>query len=185
MHNTIKFSGDVSIENCDNIQKQCHNHLINNGFRTLFDILCLNYINMPFVFSGSTVYYYHFPANSWYIHLGIDTTTVTTPTMTELTSLIVVEPSSKQIIVTDGTDDGHYIITYRCIWDAGTISGTIGEMGLYMRAGEHTSEWNAVNTYTPQVKMIARLANADGDFESIVINEEQPFIVDWNIHFKI
>lgn len=175
----VSVFGDVKITNGD-FKYSSRNHLLNNCFRGIFDCLLLSR-----VYSNSSFVY--LPANSWYIKLGTDTTTITTPTMNELTSLIDILPSSKQILVTDDINNNNYITTYRCIWNIGTISGTIGEAGLYMRTGNCTDVYsNGYNiTYAPPVKMISRLACADSDFSPIVINPEYPFIIDWSMNFQL
>lgn len=185
--NNIKMFGDVEITNGDNVVTG-RNHFLNNGFRSIYDIILLTYIN-AYNKNDACTYYYYLPANSWYMRLGTDTTTVTDPTMDELTSLIAIAPTSQQMFITDGTDDGHYIITFRSIWATGTISGTVGEMGLYMRCGENINQHMYSSKYytaiTPPVKLVARMTCIDNDFSPIVIDETKPFIVDWNMNFQI
>lgn len=184
---TIKINGIVDINNGDN-KFESSNHMLNNGFKAIFGILLLTYVSRFTGYPYNRTCSVQFPINSWYIRVGTDTTTITTPTMSGLTSLIDIAPSMKQVIVTDGTDTGHYKITYRCIWDAGTISGTIGELGLYMRAGEQISQWSAYGNnvvIAADVKMIARLSSADGLVSPIIIDETKPLIIDWNMNFSI
>jgi len=126
--------------------------------------------------------------------IGSDTTTETAPGMTNIVAPIINEgthPSMKQIFTTDGSSTGVWEVMYRGMWNRGTVSGTIGEVGLYLRMPTITTigwSWgyygSVSGTYTPTRTLVSRLSVADSDFPAHTIIETEPLTIDWTIRLQ-
>ncbi|GAJ23810.1 unnamed protein product, partial [marine sediment metagenome] len=67
-------------------------------------------------------------------------------------------------------------------WVAGTVSGTVGELALYLGAFTALSvNWTRREEYAFPVIMVSRLSEADGDFSSFVIDETKSLTVEWDL----
>jgi hypothetical protein len=76
-------------------------------------------------------------------------------------------------------------VTYLATWNAGAISGTVGEIALYLRALDNaTFQWQASGNLQPSVVMASRLSSADLDFSSFVIDTTKPLTVEWKVQFS-
>lgn len=179
----IKLQGLVSISQGDKILcRDTRNHFVDAGLKGIISTIIF-----------STTYKdgrnWDLWSNSWHIYLGSDTTTPTVTTMTELASPIGAAPgtapSSKSITsIHDGTPDGDWYAIWQATWNPGSVSGTVGEAALYMRAPDKaTFRWEITSTYTPAEVMVSRVSSADTDFSSFVINTSLPLTVDWKIRW--
>jgi hypothetical protein len=114
--------------------------------------------------------------NNWYILLGLDTKTPTNTTMPSLVNPIFIQPNFKYI-------NGNYYsgstnavsIKYTVAWLPGTVSGTIGEVGLYLTLSGGTYP-------VGNPGMVARLSIADGSFTAFTVNTYNTLTVVWNIN---
>jgi len=184
MHEMI-IQGKVTIKQGDKIiVKDAINHFVDAGLKGILS-------TMLFSRMGSSDSYWRLWAYSWNIYLGSDTATTTSTTMTSLVSPIGTAPGtppdSKTISVKDGSADGVWEITYTATWNAGSVSGTVGELALYLKAPDKTDfrwEFLAVADYDPSEVMVSRLSSADGDFSSFIIDETKPLTVDWKVTFS-
>lgn len=103
--------------------------------------------------------------------LGTNTATVTTHGMSALTAPIGGAPGTKpdtQSFSNTNPSGGVYRSIFTVVWNAGNISGTVGEIGLYL--------------YNNTMK--SRLSNADSDFTSFVIDDTVPLTIAWTIQFS-
>jgi hypothetical protein len=176
----IKIRGHVQFINGDKKTKWYRNHFTNYGLITLANL-----------FGGGGLFdQYSIPAYSWsslsygFIVLGTNTTTPTNASMTQLVSPIGNAPGTKpntQTGLTGTLSNGYYVI-YQATWNTNTVSGTVGEVGLYLRSCNSLASFNASNVpvYT---NMVSRLSVADGDFSPQTINTSYPFTVNWQLSF--
>lgn len=181
--NSIEINGNVTIKNGkDIIQHNIPNHAVNNLYHGIISMLRFE----QFVgFRGGGNLY--LPANSWYIRLGTDDTTTTVTTTTNLTSMISTVANTSQIFYEYNDSTGIGDITYRSIWNAGVITDTINETGLYMKlycnnSGVYSTQNATIN---PPVILATRLAVADGNFSPLIPDVDYPIVIDWNLNLSI
>jgi hypothetical protein len=177
--------GEVTIRNGDRVFK-ARNHFVDLGLKGLISTMLFASGH-----AGSGTYPWNLWSNIWNIYLGSDTITPTTTDMTALVSPIGVAPgtapNSKSVpTIHSGSGDGDWYAIWSATWNPGTVSGTLGEGALYMKAPDKaTFGWAfSVAGYDPSVVMISRLSSADTDFSSFVIDNTKPLTVDWTIHFR-
>ncbi len=181
----IQVKGLVTVKQGERvIARDIPNHFVNSGLKGLLSQI----INAGHDSGGSHTYHYLW-AYTWHIYLGSDTTTPTTTTMTVLASPIGTAPgtpaSSQGISTKDGSSDGIWSATFVATWNVGTVSGTLGELALYMKARDQTGfKWKPTTTYNPAEVMISRLSSADVDFSSFIINNTLPLTVEWTVQFS-
>ena len=182
---TIKITGEVVIIQGGKVVRKSHNHFVGQGL--------INIINaLQSEGWGSTSYGI---ARGWgtspftyaFLVLGTDTTTVTGHTMTALVAPIGAAPGTKansQSGSSGSPSSGVWEITYTATWNAGTISGVIGELGLYL-AGKSNGTLNAFGvTNNPDTGVLhSRLSVADGDFTAYTIDTTLPLTVQWRVRF--
>ena len=176
----IKIRGHVQFINGEKKTKWFRNHFVNNGLMQL-----ANYFSANILSATDDV-----PARNWssiqngYIVLGTNTTAPTTVSMSQLVSPIGTAPGTKPNTQTGttGTLSNGYYVLYQATWNANTVSGTVGEVGLFLRGyptlyafGQTQS---GITTY-----MFSRLSVADGDFQPQTINTSYPFTVNWQLSF--
>jgi hypothetical protein len=70
-------------------------------------------------------------------------------------------------------------------WNAGTVSGTVGEIGIYGRsnAGAGIVSFGSYNYGGGSSFFGSRLSVADGDFTAFAINAAAPLTINWTIQF--
>jgi hypothetical protein len=160
----LKLFGEVEIENGDTKIK-VRNHWVGTGLETLAAFIGTG--------SGTSV---SSPTSNWYILLGTDTTTATNVTMSDLVNPIRIQPGYKYIY-------GYYYsgsttavsIIYTGVWYSGSVSGTIGEIGLYL-----TLSGGVYPAGNPG--MVSRLSVADNSFTAFTINTSKALSIAWNIN---
>lgn len=134
----------------------------------------------------------YWPSISWtgkttYMVIGSNTTTGNTASMTTLTTPIGTPPGTRantQSFATSTVAVGSYRVSYVATWNAGTVSGTLGEIGLFLHCPWNTmsafSSWDYRNT---NIYMVARLNSYDGHFASFTIDAAKALTITWNITF--
>jgi hypothetical protein len=172
---------------------------IPNKFTTLGLKHFISTWNWGGVYSGSPngtySFTYYGPAYTWQMYLGTDTTTPTALAATALTTPIGTTPgtavSSKSISCSDGSSNGIWDVVYTGVWNSGTVTGTVGEMALYLSQGWQTTtaNWrytcNANSTVSdPGRGMNSRLAVADSEFTAFTIDNSKALTIDWKIRFQ-
>lgn len=184
----LKLSGRVTIYQEDDngnkiyICKNKDNHFTNAMVKGIYSYLLGSHLSVfspSFSFHTFTTF-----SNGSYISLGSDTTTITDASTTGLTSDLGVLPTISARGIIDVTDNNDISFNISSTWAKNTISGNVGEIGLYMRPFTQTTyQWvlNTPNSYNyPQV-LCARYAEADGNMTSFTIDTSKSLVVIWNI----
>ena len=175
-----KVIGYVTVKQRDKIVFRGNNKFVDAFLKGLASMILSNYIEVYL----ATAYIWAYQAT---IHVGTDTSTATTPDMTHLVTENTTAPNSFSGSLYDGTDTGIWGVRYTATWNAGVITDTIGELGLYMNPFTNTSyQWyyyaNQSNYTYPQA-LCARLSVADGDFSAYTPDATLPLTVQWDIKF--
>jgi len=118
------------------------------------------------------------------IYVGSDTLIPTTVSLTGLISPIGSSPGTapntfnvSYSINTNSTIPA--TVLYTAVWNAGTVSGTLGEVGLYLQGYGGLSG----STYATNPGLGARMASADGAFTPFTITTTVALTVSWFIRF--
>lgn len=182
MLDTIKITGIVRIIQGGKVVVEARNHFVNQGL--------LNLINHLSWSTGTEstlgAYWGVSPFANSFIVLGTNTTTPTDKTHTALQSPIGAAPGTKansQSMSVANPSAGVYQVLYLSTWNAGTVSGTIGEVGLYL-LGWSTLQTPNTDFPGPGNLMCSRLSVADGDFTAYTINTALPLTVQWIVQFS-
>jgi len=160
----LKLFGEVEIENGDTKIKG-RNHWVGTGFETLAAFIGTG--------SGTTI---NVSTSNWYILLGTDTETPTNVAMSTLVNLIPTWPNFK---LTSGNyysgSTNAVSVAYTAVWFPGTVSGNVGEMGLYL-----TLNGGVYPGGNPG--MVARLSVADGSLNVFTVNTNNPLNIVWYVN---
>ncbi len=120
-------------------------------------------------------------------YLGQDTTTTTAHNMTALVDPIGAAPGTAPNS-TSGEDisnpaTGQWHTAFISIWNAGTVSGTVGEVALYLRPYDILmAGWTRRDTgLTFSEAMVSRCSVADGDFSQFSIDSSKSLTVYWEV----
>jgi len=167
----IGIRGTVKIENGEHVAIG-RNHWVAQGFETIGSYL--SWITTPFSMSWPV---------SWYIYIGSDTATATTVSMTSLVSPIGTAPGTAPN--TESFSGTYYststtpvVLTWIATWNAGTVSGTLGEAGLYLTVNTQGLT-NGATASNPG--LVSRLSAADTSFTSFTINTAAALTVTWTV----
>jgi len=189
----VKIEGLVTVYQEDEkgnrtyLVKNAKNHWVNAGLKGLLSALI-----GKIVYANGSYAYIYFWSHEFKIYLGSDVSTTTTPGMTSLVSPIGTAPGTAPNS-TWGTDieqvaTGVWRVTFVARWNAGTVSGTVGELALYLRPFTSTGVgWEKTivsGTYTYPQAMVARLSVADGDFSSFIIDPNKSLTVQWEVRIS-
>ena len=176
---SIKIQGFVDIQNGDTHIK-AKNKFTQSLLKHIMNFIsCANnttYVNMAL---GTF---------SYNMYIGTDTTTPTAYNTTVLTSPIGTSPGTGPNILSGSSTNpltGIFKVIVTATWNAGTVTGTVGEMALYLNAFDTLQGfgWNAQATQTGN-RLACRLAVADGDFSAFTINPSNPLIISWTIQLS-
>jgi len=163
------------------IVERAENRFVDAGLKGLLSITLsrlLRYLNRHWYLPGSP--------DGWSMYLGTDTTTSTTHGMTSLQSPIGTAPGTPPN-TRSGTDvsnpaTGVWRFSLIAVWYAGTVSGTVGELALYMKVPAIIDfGWSITSDYDPPLVMVSRLASADGDFGAFTIDPSKSLTVQWTL----
>jgi hypothetical protein len=120
-----------------------------------------------------------------FVVLGTDTTHPTTYNMTALYSPIGTAPGTKPqtynastSVSADGTE---YYFTWLFTFPANSISGTVGEVGIYFITSGGLVAGNGSCGAT--TTMNGRVCVADGEMNSFLIDSQKPITVTWTYKF--
>jgi len=166
----IGIRGTVKIENGEYIAIG-RNHWVGQGLETIGNYL----VNVNSLTSAG---------NGWEIYIGSDTSTATTVEMTSLVSPIGSAPGTAPNTTSQSgtyysTSTIPVVLTYIATWNAGTVSGTLGEAGLYLTIITN-SLTNGSNASSPG--LASRLSAADGSFTAFTINTAAALTVTWTVN---
>jgi hypothetical protein len=160
----LKLFGEVEIENGDTKIKG-RNHWVGTGLETLAAFIGTS--------SGNSV---NVTTNNWYILLGTDTTTPTNVTMPALVNPIPIQPNLKLAAGNYYSGSTNAVtVKYTAVWFPRTVSGTIGEIGLYL-----TLNGGVYPVGNPG--LVSRLSAADNSFTAFTVNTSNALNVVWNIN---
>ena len=174
----IGIRGTVKIENGEHIAIG-RNHWVAQGLETIGSYLVAGSAS---VINGLTGVVWD-GTYEWNMYIGSDTSTTTTVSMTSLTSPIGTSPGTGP---NNKSYSGAYysssttpiVLTYAATWNAGTVSGTLGETGLYL----YINTINLANGATATNPGLAsRLSAADGSFTAFTINTAAAVTVTWTV----
>jgi len=175
----IGIRGTVKIENGEHIAIG-RNHWVGQGLE-LIGAYLIQTINA----SGQTA---QGPATNWNMYIGSNTTAVTTVSMASLVSPIGTSPgtapNSKSVSgVYHATSTTPVVISYVATWNAGAVSGTLGEVGLYLFDYYYSINQKPLTNeaYASNPAFVSRLSAADGSFTAFTINTAAALTVTWNI----
>ena len=178
----IVITGSVEITNGPKHAGPYRNHFVNNALQALGYILLTNYS-----VSTGTGSVNISPLNPKTMYLGTNTTVATFPNMQGLVAPIGTPPGTgpNNLSSSYGSITNGYQVVYTATWNAGTVSGTIGEMALYGTFTESVGNANSPNygTWGTHTGMLSRLSVADGDFSAFTINTSYPLVITWTIQF--
>jgi hypothetical protein len=167
----IGIRGTVKIENGEHIVIG-KNHWVAQGLETIGSFL---------IYNGNVAGASN--NNNWNIYIGSDTSTPTTVSTTALAAPIGttpgIGPNSKScsgIYYSSSTTP--VVLTYVATWNAGTVSGTLGEVGLYLTINT-VGLINGTTTTNPG--LASRLSAADGSFTAFTINTAAALTVTWTV----
>ena len=179
-----KVIGYVTVKQGDKIVFRGNNKFVDAFLKGLASMILGQYVYASN--SYVAVYVWAYQAT---IHVGTDTSTATTPDMTHLVVENTTEPDSFDGSLYDGTTTGIWGVRYTATWNAGVITATVGEIGLYMNPFTDTSyQWamgytTSGGSYTYAQALCARLSVADGDFTAYTPDASLPLTVQWDIKF--
>jgi hypothetical protein len=166
----IGIRGTVKIENGEHIAIG-RNHWVGQGLETIG-----SYLN----FTGNNFYG---ASQNWSIYIGSDTVTPTTVSMTSLVSPIGTAPGTAPNTKSNSgayysTSTTPLVLTWIATWNAGTVSGTLGETGLYLLLS-YTNLTNGSVASNPG--LASRLSAADGSFIAFTINTAAALTITWTV----
>lgn len=118
------------------------------------------------------------------ITLGTDTVTATTMPRTALVSPIGgglgTQPNTKSGVSASDTTSAS--VTYTGVWNSSTVTGTVGEMALWLYIPTALQTFSSGTTQTG-LTLCSRLSVADGDFTAFTINSSLTLTVNWQVKF--
>lgn len=120
------------------------------------------------------------------IMVGTDTTTATTRLMTALTTPIGTNPNSTSVSNVLNPSTGLWTYSTTSVFNAGVITPTIGELGLYMSPFTSiTPGWSVevaggVDGSFAQA-LVARCSSADGTFEPFTPDPSKSLTLEWRL----
>lgn len=165
------------------IVKRAENHFVDLGLQGLLSALVGNHIAIT---AGP------YEIQSWVyemqMYLGDDTTTASTHGLTALVSPIGTAPGTPPSDISgrdrSNPSSGVWKASIVAVWYAGTVSGTVGELGMYLRPFTNiTPGWylEKSSTYTFTRVLVSRLSVGDGDFTSFTIDTSKSLTVQWDL----
>lgn len=181
---TVKIKGFVEIKNGDTIIK-AENKFVQTTLQ-----LIINWLSMTHVPTNWNVGSYG-PTYIYNMYIGTDITTATLFNTSALISPIGTAPGTAPNAkggVTSNPSNGVFRIIITATWNAGTVSGMVGEMALYLNLLSAPTNlkvygWSDVVQPTSAV-LASRLAVADGAFSPFTINTANPLTITWTIQLS-
>jgi len=138
-------------------------------------------------------------SRSYTARAGNDTSTPTSPDMTDLVSKIDIAPDTQNRVLFKEADYTKYQSRHKFSWGAGTIPAqTIGEFGVYLFLTDDSWEspvenpsfytyWvigNMIPISNAGTRLGARISSADGDFDPIDYDSSEALILEWYVTIK-
>ncbi len=184
--NEINIGGFVEIINGDTHLKEQQNKIVQTMYAWFSNMTSCRAL----VHSGNYNDTWTLMTSGYQMYLGTDTTTPTLYSTIALTSPIGTSPGTAPN-TTGGSvtnpSTALFRILFSATWNAGTVSGTVGEMALYLRLMSSAIQsfgWSKYAPATESLQLASRLAVADGSMSSFAINTGSPLTVNWIIQFS-
>lgn len=129
----------------------------------------------------------YFGTYNWDMYLGTDTTTSTAYGDSSLVSPIGTgdgtPPDDKSGGDNTEVSTGVWEAKYICTWYSGSVSGTVGEIALYLLTLDDRTFGDSYFSGTTY-RMTNRLSAADGEFSSFTIDESKSLTVEWRLRYE-
>lgn len=181
---TIKMEGIVKIQNGDTCIK-AKNKFVQTTLQHI-----ANMISGSGWVSYSGLYFYG-PLLYYNMYIGTDTTTPTLYNSTALSLPIGTSPGTVPNSINGSVtnpSNGIFNMVITATWNQGRVSGTVGEIALYlnMYPAGNLKPFQLSNTnYNPNSAIMAsRLSVADGAFSAFTINTGNPLSIAWTIQLR-
>lgn len=181
----IKIYGEVVIRQGDEIKAIARNKFVGQALITLCNMLSkviiyTGAITNPTFFSDAVLT--GVLGNKLTMRTGNNIATPTTYDLIKLVDLVDVAPNSF-VVDRDNPSAGVYRAKWTATWNAGTLTGVLGELGLYCNI-QKTLGSGTITEMSTATCLWSRLSSADGDFVSFTIDDTKPLSVEWRIVFQ-
>lgn len=178
---SIKIRGIVEIKNGDNVII-AENKFTQSMLAWFANMCGINYVYGP----CCIISYWNISTYAWDIYIGQDQSTPTAYNTTVLVSPIGTSPgmpANSRSGSTSNPSGGVFRTIYAATWNPYAVSGTVGEMALYLSVKDVLQPfgWGIQTGSTETKKLVSRLSAADGNFPPFSINEANPLSIAWTI----
>ncbi len=131
----------------------------------------------------------NYSTRDWKMVIGTDSSTSTSAGDTSLVSPIGTgdgtTPNSLNYSTITEISTGKFEVKITGTWFSGTVSGTVGEIGLYLYSGEPTSfGFGDEGNYSTSSNMTNRLSVANNEFSSFTIDETKSLTIEWRFIYE-
>lgn len=179
---SINIRGEVEIRNGATVIKAK-----NRFVETILQHIC-NITSLYRGINGAATWFIG-PTNSPNMYLGTNIATATAYNTTALTTPIGGAPGTAPNLIignTSNPSNGVFQMSITATWNAGTVSGTVGEMALYLvmypGGSLQAFHWQIFNgVYSGGTNLASRLSVADGSFSAFAIDNTKPLVITWTI----
>lgn len=180
LHDAIIMEAYVDIINGDTIIHG-KNSVVDQGLIGIINYLSGHTVTSPYQLAS-----YNWGGRSTYMVIGSDTTHTTSHGTALLTAPTggaqpgtIPNTQSGSTYGPPTTSLGTFQIQWTATWNATTVSGTLGEVGLYLQlmGGPTLAGFNV--TSSQSVALFSRMASADGKFTAFTINNVVPLSIAW------
>jgi len=136
---------------------------------------------------------------SYTARAGNDTSTPTSPDMSDLVSKIDIAPDTQNRVLFKSAGYSEYLSRHKFQWNPGTIPAqTIGELGVYLYLtndgwsspaenpsfGYVSDPYDTMPISNPALRLGARISSADDDFYPINYTSEEALILEWYVTIR-
>lgn len=177
----ITIRGTVIIHN-GNTHIVTQNRIVSQGIKLILGWLCNIYTTAQFY--GASNAWNTTPAVA-HIRIGSDTTHPTTEDMTALSNEVAIDRNSANVTISK-LASGQYRVAWVATWNAGTVSGVCGELGLFLTGisvypDASLPVTNSAVGNSGVCYLFSRLSSSSGDFVSFTINNAVPLVIEWRL----
>lgn len=182
----VNFGGRVSVyQDTNPILNEVPNKWVNAGLKGMVSA----FVGNSFIGnaqSSSIAKGYNAWSKNSKIMVGTDTTTATTRAITALTAAIATNPNSTTVSNILNPSTGLWTYTTTSVFNAGIITNTIGELGLYLSPFDSiTVGWSQECAGGADISkaqaLVARCAVADGTFEPFTPDPSKSLTLEWKL----
>jgi len=174
----IVITGEVWFKNGDKETRHFRNHFVLQGLVGGF----INLYVVGGILTSPTKDWVTSPFTNDTMTLGTNTATPTTASMTSLVTPIgsgIGTAPNSQAGATGSTSTSAWVLL-TATWNAGTITGTVGEVGLWLYTQPTLLSFGGTETPVSRT-FTSRLSVADGDFTAQAINVTYAFTANWQL----